>query len=264
MTDSYACAAGEGISPPVTCGITHQVTLTLVDSTNAPISAVETMSVFVPCAGVATLPHTVFEVGGGAAAGKIKLTWSLTQNGAPVSCAAGDEVDVRVDTDAMTVTFPCSDGTGTTPDLTCGENHNVSLMLFDHNGTQLSATSAMTIFVPCGATQNAPAVVFETAGSCAPSQIKTTWSLSQNGQPVSCAAGDEVDLRIDTDAMTVTFPCSAMMGTSPNVTGGVSHNVSLKLFDKNGVLLSETGVMSLQVPCGTVQSTPKVDFSLTP
>jgi hypothetical protein len=40
--------------------------------------------------------------------------------------------------------------------------------------------------------------------------------------------------------------------------------VSLKLFDKNGNVLSETGVMSLNVPCGTVMNTPRVEFSLTP
>jgi hypothetical protein len=203
--------------------------------------------------------------GGGTPSGRIRATWSLTENGASVSCRAGDEVDVRVDTDAMTIPFACSDGVGITPEVSCGVSHVVSLSLYDADGNLLSSTGTMNVLVPCGVIQDTPPVVFEVGSqTCAPGQIKTTWFLSQNGQQVACAPGDEVDLRVDTDAMTVTFPCADLMGTSPSVTGGVSHQVSLKLFDKNGNVLSETGVMSLNVPCGTVMNTPRVEFSLTP
>lgn len=202
---------------------------------------------------------------GGSSSGSIRATWSLTENGAAVQCAVGDEVDIRVDTDAMTATFACSDLQGITPAVTCGVNHTVSLKLFDAAGNLLSTAAPMSIFVPCGVIQNTPPVVFEIGGgACADGAISTTWALTENNQPVTCAPGDEVDMRIDTDAMTVTFPCSALQGTSPAVTGGVSHNVSLKLFDKDGNVLSQTGTMALFVPCGTTQATPKVTFSLTP
>jgi hypothetical protein len=200
---------------------------------------------------------------GGSSSGNIRATWSVTENGAPVQCAPGDEVDIRVDTDAMTATFACSDLQGITPAVTCGVSHTVSLKLFDAQGNLLSTAAPMSIFVPCGVTQNTPPVVFEVGGVCADGAISTTWSLTENNQPVSCAPGDEVDLRIDTDAMTVTFACNLMQGTSPAIPAG-NHQVSLKLFDKDGNVLSQTGTMTLNVPCGTTQATPKVTFSLTP
>jgi hypothetical protein len=98
--------------------------------------------------------------------------------------------------------------------------------------------------------------------NCAAGQIQTSWVLDEGGQQVECLSGDEVDLRVDTDAMTVTFDCSAHGGTTDAVEGGVSHDVSLKLFDANNNLLSSTSHMSLFVPCGVVQPTPQVDFSL--
>lgn len=201
---------------------------------------------------------------GGSSGSFIDVAWSLEEAGAPVSCAAGDVVDIRVDTDSMTQRFACGAGGGTTPAVTCGVNHRVSLQLSDRNGTLLSSVPEMSLFVPCGGPTPID-VVFDLGGpSCGPGAISTTWVLTENGAPVECAPGDEVDLRIDTDAMTATFPCGDKHGTSPAITGGVSHNVSLKLFDKNGVLLSQTSVMSLTVPCGTTQPTPLVTFSLTP
>lgn len=104
----------------------------------------------------------------------------------------------------------------------------------------------------------------ESSSSCAPGNVQGRWYLTENELPVSCAPGDEVDLIVDGLAVDPPFQCSALSGISPPVTGGVNHAVSLKLFDANDVLLSETGIMSLFVPCGTVQPTPQVNFSLTP
>lgn len=201
---------------------------------------------------------------GGSSSGFIASRWSLIENGQPVACQPGDEVDIRVDTDAMTQVFACSAGQGVTPAVTCGVSHSVSLALYDAQGNLLSSAAPMNIFVPCGVTQFTPDVVFDVGSVCADGAISTSWVLTENNQPVTCAPGDEVDIRIDTDAMTKTFACSDLQGVSPPVTGGVSHQVSLKLFDKDGNVLSQTGTMALFVPCGATQPTPKVTFSLTP
>jgi hypothetical protein len=106
--------------------------------------------------------------------------------------------------------------------------------------------------------------VVDSAPSCAPGNVQGRWFLSENGQQVQCAPGDEVDLLVDGLAVDPPFQCSAGTGISPPVTGGVNHSVALELYDANSVLLSRTNAMSLFVPCGTVQPTPLVDFSLTP
>jgi hypothetical protein len=97
------------------------------------------------------------------------------------------------------------------------------------------------------------------SGSCA-ANVAAEWVLTQNGAQVSCLPGDEVDINVD--SMTATFACSAGAGTTPNVAGGVSHNVSLSLFDANNNLLSQTQTMSLFVPCATITDIGQVEFAL--
>lgn len=199
---------------------------------------------------------------GGSSGTSLSATWELRENGTRVSCAPGDRVLVKVDTNAMTADFACSAGEGLTPAVSCGVNHQVTVTLVDSTDAPLSAVETMSVFVPCAGVYDLPHVTFDIGATCPDGAISTSWSLAENLQPVACAPGDEVDLRVDTDAMTVTFPCSAMQGTSPAVTGGVSHAVSLKLFDKDGNLLSSTNMMNINVPCGATAATPKVTFDL--
>jgi hypothetical protein len=99
---------------------------------------------------------------------------------------------------------------------------------------------------------------------CGDGQIQPSWIITVNKQVVECAPGDEVDMRVDSDATIFTFPCSDHNGITTPVAGGVQHNVSFRLFDANNNILSETGSMPLFVPCDTIQPTPRVEFSLTP
>jgi hypothetical protein len=100
--------------------------------------------------------------GGGSVscAANVAAEWVVTENGVVVSCLPGDEVDINVD--AMTATFPCSDGTGVTPDLAGGVNHAISLTLFDASGNTLSQTPTMSVFVPCGSITDIGLVQFST------------------------------------------------------------------------------------------------------
>jgi len=97
---------------------------------------------------------------------------------------------------------------------------------------------------------------------CGDGQIQAAWTLSQNGTAVECVSGDTVTIKVDTDAMTMSFNCSDHVGTTPLIVGGVTHDVALQLTDANGTVLSQTGTMSLFVPCGTLTPTPNVDFAL--
>jgi hypothetical protein len=200
--------------------------------------------------------------------GNIRATWSLqTPNGQIVECAIGDTVEMQVDID-MTVSFPCGDHVGVSPPLAAGTTHAVSMALFDAGHQELAHTDPITVGVSCGGVVTTPAVVFPVAAAvppvCGPGMLQASWFLTSNNQTVECAPGDEVDMRVDTDGMTVTFPCSDHGGLSPEVTGGVSHDVSFTLFDSAGHVLSQTSHMSILVPCNTTKATPQVEFSLTP
>jgi hypothetical protein len=97
------------------------------------------------------------------AAGAIHARWALTQGGQTVQCLAGDQVLMRVDNDSMVFTFDCSDYEGLTTAIGSGYTHNVAFQLQDAGGNLLSQTNEMSLFVPCGATQDTPVVVFALA-----------------------------------------------------------------------------------------------------
>jgi hypothetical protein len=113
--------------------------------------------------------------------------------------------------------------------------------------------AAMSLFLGCGGGGGGPAC---------DAQIQTSWTLFQNGNPVECARGDTVTIRVDTDAMLMSFDCSAHAGITPVLQGGVTHGVTLQLTDINGTVLSQTATMSLFVPCGVVTQTPNVEFDV--
>ena len=98
--------------------------------------------------------------GGGSSScsANVAAEWVLTENGVQVSCQPGDEVDINVD--AMSGTFPCSAGGGTTASLAGGVNHDIDLTLFDASSNTLSQTQTMRVFVACGATTDLGLVEF--------------------------------------------------------------------------------------------------------
>jgi hypothetical protein len=98
--------------------------------------------------------------------------------------------------------------------------------------------------------------------ACFDGAVAAEWTLTANGQAVSCAGGDTVDIVVD--GMTATFDCAAYAGVTPSVLGGANHNVSLALFNAAGAVLSQTQTMSLFVPCGTTQDIGNVELSVTP
>jgi hypothetical protein len=90
----------------------------------------------------------------------ITTTWSLEQGGQTVECLPGDVVSLRVDDNTMIADFDCSAHAGTTPAIEGGVTHSVSFQLTDASGKVLSQTGEMPLFVPCGAAQATPHVVF--------------------------------------------------------------------------------------------------------
>jgi len=99
-------------------------------------------------------------------------------------------------------------------------------------------------------------------GGCPSTRIQVSWHLVQGGQDVECIPGDTVSVRVDSDQMTVDFPCEAGVGLTPPVDGDVVHNVSLWLSDDRGHVLSQTADMGLGVGCGVTTIAPEVEFNL--
>ena len=99
-------------------------------------------------------------------------------------------------------------------------------------------------------------------GGCPPTRIQVSWHLVQFGRDVECIPGDTVSVRVDTNQMTVDFPCEAGAGLTPPVEGDVVHDVSLTLTDDRGNVLSQTADMGLGVGCGGTTIAPEVEFNL--
>ena len=119
----------------------------------------------------------------------------------------------------------------------------------------LGLSAAVVVLPGCFVSSGGPAPV------CDDGAIQVSWDLSEDGQTVECASGDKVDVNVDGNV--VTFSCADHADTTPGVEGGVVHSISFQLYDVNGVLLSQTAVMSLSVGCGQTKHAPTVDFSLT-
>jgi hypothetical protein len=117
----------------------------------AMVMAVMSLSLFPGCGGG----------GGPTCEAQIQTSWEIFENGNPVECVRGDTVTIRVDTDSMIMSFDCSAHTGTTPVLQGGVTHGVALQLTDINGTVLSQTPTMSLFVPCGTVTQTPPVQFD-------------------------------------------------------------------------------------------------------
>ena len=99
-------------------------------------------------------------------------------------------------------------------------------------------------------------------GSCADTAIKVSWHLVQTGMgEVQCLPGDHVTVVVD-DSASVDFDCSDYSDVTPNVEGGVTHNISFTLSDGSNTTLSQTSDMGLSVACGGVTVAPEVEFDL--
>ncbi len=99
------------------------------------------------------------------------------------------------------------------------------------------------------------------SSSC-PANVAAEWIVTENSVVVACLPGDEVDINVD--SMRATFPCSAMAGVTPDLAGGVTHGISLTLFDAGNNVLSQTPTNSVFVGCNTITDIGQVEFSLTP
>ena len=99
------------------------------------------------------------------------------------------------------------------------------------------------------------------SSSC-PANVAAEWIVTENSVVVACLPGDEVDINVD--SMRATFPCSDMAGITPDLAGGVTHGISLTLFDAGNNVLSQTPTNSVFVGCNTITDIGQVEFSLTP
>jgi hypothetical protein len=96
--------------------------------------------------------------------------------------------------------------------------------------------------------------------ACLDGAIHFSWDLTEQGQPVGCAPGDQVE--IDADAMNQVFPCADLSDTTDPVAGGTTYSVSFTLLDANNATVSTTTSMNVHVPCDTTADVGEVSFDV--
>jgi hypothetical protein len=99
-------------------------------------------------------------------------------------------------------------------------------------------------------------------GTCGPGNVTAEWTVVASDTAISCTQAGATEVDINVDDAAETFSCNAHAGTTLPVTGGVTHSVSLGLFDSSGNALSETPSMGLFVPCNTNVDIGNVPFSI--
>jgi hypothetical protein len=99
---------------------------------------------------------------------------------------------------------------------------------------------------------------------CGAGTITVGWFVTANNTSISCAQAGASEVDIIVDGMTAPFDCNGHVGTTPAVSGGANHNVSLVLLDGAGNNLSQTPQNSVFVPCSTDVDLGNIELSLTP
>jgi hypothetical protein len=153
-----ACSALGTTSPPLAAG-GHTVSAELVDGAGNVLDMVGPMNVSVGCGENVPLQTIPFMVTPPCGPAQLQLSWSLTANGAPVSCAQAGAAEVDAIIDAMEVPFTCPALSGTTPQFAAGA-HSVSFELRDSSMNVLSQLPPMTLNFACGEVKNIGSVEF--------------------------------------------------------------------------------------------------------
>jgi hypothetical protein len=96
--------------------------------------------------------------------------------------------------------------------------------------------------------------------ACLNGAIHFSWDLTEQGQTVQCAAGDQVE--IDADAMNQVFNCADYSDTTDPVAGGTTYSVSFTLLDGNNATVSTTPSMNVHVPCDTTVDVGEISFDV--
>ena len=79
----------------------------------------------------------------------LQASWTITGNGAPLSCAQAGASEVDIIVDAMEKPFTCEAHSGVTPDFPPG-THSVTLELRDSSQNVLSRLGPMDVSFACG------------------------------------------------------------------------------------------------------------------
>jgi len=188
----------------------------------------------------------------------VQADWTISDpTGAPLSCAQAGAVFVNFFVDGTQIDqVPCS--SGALSEAVIPGTHTVRAQLIASNGAIIDSVDSTVTVPSCGVT-TLPTIPFALT-TCSQGAIHASWALSQNGQSVSCAAGDQVLMTVD--GANAAFACSDYQGTTPPVTGGVNHNLSLTLIDASNAVLSQTQTMALYVHCATTEDIGTVPFTL--
>jgi hypothetical protein len=192
----------------------------------------------------------------------LHMSWSISNSaGATVGCGGAEAVTVRYSfSDGSGQDFYCVAGAGDVdsdahPDLT------VTAVLLDVEGLRIIQAPTVDIGpVDWADSRTVPTTTFVLA-DCAPGHYTAEWSVrTASGDPASCPPGSRVTLQ--TDSVVASAACEAGVVTSAVRRGGMTHMVSLRLNDANGVLLGSSIAADAFLDCGATSDLGVTNFSL--
>src|SRR5262245_31530754 len=130
---------------------TYTVTVSLIDVNGTVLSTTPIPNSVIASGVTNDIGHVIFQIGGAAS-----FTWSLRMNGAPVTCAAGEQVVI----DFVTVSpaFPCT-AMAATVGVPEG-NYDVVVSLVDSTNTVESQTPVIPVDVTAGQTTVVAPILF--------------------------------------------------------------------------------------------------------
>jgi hypothetical protein len=173
--------------------------------------------------------------------GTLSLTWGITLNGAPSSCAAVNARTVEVTSipasgaSTKVDLFDCTDLGGETAPLRTG-TYTVKVRLLDANNQQLNIFTPTTTFaVAQNATTPIGNFLFAFNTQSTQGTLSLTWAITKNGVQTTCGAvnGKTVELTSIPQAGSTKvdlYDCTDFAGESDPLTAGI-YTVKVRLLD---------------------------------
>ena len=198
------------------------------------------------------------------------VRWSLEDSmGASTTCAAVGAATMDLDllniaTSAVSHdTFPCDAMAGTSATLMPG-SYSVAMRLRNTAGTLLSEGIAPTTYsITAGCSTDLGLVPFEAVVTAPDQYITLSWAVDRylTGVGLSCAEAHATKVELDAGAQTFSWACAdgkAATGSLPAAT----YQVTVKLLDATGTVLSVTPTMPVTVTAGQPNALGTVTFDV--
>jgi hypothetical protein len=131
-------------------------------------------------------------------------------------------------------------------------NYTAALRLYDASGVNLGEQIATGMFaISAGCTTDLGLATFTSPVVASDQYISLSWSIDRlaSGHLLSCADANASTVELDADDQTFQWPCSDGRGATKSLPPA-SYNVTIKLLDATGTVLSITKTMAVPVTAG--------------